>query len=135
MTPISGKASHSQNSLLYVSRQSPSEVTAAGWLPGAGAGWRKVGWVSGHLNPGGQQFRDDDGAADPRVAPALAAYQAGPGSEQAALAALAAALPLAVAGAGLAALAAGQAVPPGEEGPDVRAEVEGAAGAAPVTAG
>jgi hypothetical protein len=47
--------------------------------------------VSGHLNPGGQQFRDDDGAADPRVAAALAAYQAGQGSEQAALTALAAA--------------------------------------------
>jgi hypothetical protein len=47
--------------------------------------------VSGHLNPGGQQFRDDDGAADPQVAAALAAYQAGLGSEQAALAALAAA--------------------------------------------
>jgi type III secretion system (T3SS) SseB-like protein len=47
--------------------------------------------VSGHLNPGGQQFRDDDGAADPRLAAALAAYQAGRGSEQAALAALAAA--------------------------------------------
>jgi len=47
--------------------------------------------VSGHLNPGGQQFRDDHGAADPRVAVALAAYQAGQGSEQAALTALAAA--------------------------------------------
>jgi hypothetical protein len=47
--------------------------------------------VSGHLNPGGQQFRDDNGAADPRVAAALAAYQAGQGSEQAALTALAAA--------------------------------------------
>ena len=47
--------------------------------------------MSGHLNPGGQQFRDDDGAADPQVAAALAAYQAGVGSEQAALAALAAA--------------------------------------------
>jgi hypothetical protein len=46
--------------------------------------------VSGHLNPGGQQFRDDDGAADPRVHAALAAYQAGQGSEQDALAALAA---------------------------------------------
>jgi hypothetical protein len=45
--------------------------------------------VSGHLNPGGQQFRDDNGAADPRVAAALAAYQAGQGSEQAALTALA----------------------------------------------
>jgi len=47
--------------------------------------------VSGHLNPGGQQFRDDDGAADPRVTAALAAYHAGRGSEQAALTALAAA--------------------------------------------
>jgi len=47
--------------------------------------------VSGHLNPGGQQFRDDDGAADPRVTAALAAYHAGQGSEQAALTALAAA--------------------------------------------
>jgi hypothetical protein len=45
--------------------------------------------VSGHLDPGGQQFRDDHGAADPRVAVALAAYQAGQGSEQAALSALA----------------------------------------------
>jgi len=47
--------------------------------------------VSGYLNPGGQQFRDDDGAADPRVTEALAAYHAGQGSEQAALTALAAA--------------------------------------------
>jgi hypothetical protein len=47
--------------------------------------------VSGHLNPGGQQFRDDDGAADPQVTAALAAYQAGQGSEQATLTALAAA--------------------------------------------
>ena len=47
--------------------------------------------MSGHLNPGGQQFRDDNGAADPRVAAALAAYQVGRGSEQAALTALAAA--------------------------------------------
>jgi hypothetical protein len=46
--------------------------------------------VSGHLNPGGQQFRDDDGAADPRVTSALTAYQAGQGSEQDALTALAA---------------------------------------------
>ena len=45
--------------------------------------------MSGHLNPGGQQFRDDDGAADPQVAAALAAYQAGQGSEHAALTALA----------------------------------------------
>jgi SseB protein N-terminal domain len=47
--------------------------------------------VSRYLSPGGQQFRDDRGTADPRVAAALAAYQAGQGSEQAALAALAAA--------------------------------------------
>jgi hypothetical protein len=47
--------------------------------------------VSGHLNPGGQQFRDDNGAADPRVRKALAAYVAGEGSEQAALTALSAA--------------------------------------------
>ena len=47
--------------------------------------------MSGHLNPGGQQFRDDDGAADPRVQAALAAYHAGQGSEQDALTALAAA--------------------------------------------
>jgi hypothetical protein len=47
--------------------------------------------VSGHLNPGGQQFRGDRGGADPRVTAALAAYQAGQGSEQAALDALAAA--------------------------------------------
>ena len=47
--------------------------------------------MSGHLNPGGQQFRRDDGAADPRVAEALAAYLEGNGSEQAALVALSAA--------------------------------------------
>lgn len=47
--------------------------------------------MSGHLNPGGQQFRGDRGAADPRVTSVLAAYQAGQASEQAALAALAAA--------------------------------------------
>jgi SseB protein N-terminal domain len=47
--------------------------------------------VSGHLNPGGQQFRDDDGAVDPRLTAALAAYHTGQGSEQDALAALAAA--------------------------------------------
>jgi SseB protein N-terminal domain len=45
--------------------------------------------VSGHLNPGGQQFRGDHGAADPQVAAALAAYLAGRGSEHAALSALA----------------------------------------------
>jgi SseB protein N-terminal domain len=47
--------------------------------------------VSGHLNPGGQQFRGDRGGADPRVTAALAAYQAGQGSERAALGALTAA--------------------------------------------
>ncbi len=47
--------------------------------------------MSGHLNPGGQQFRDDNGAVNPRVAQALAAYVAGEGSEQAALVALSAA--------------------------------------------
>jgi hypothetical protein len=47
--------------------------------------------VSGHLNPGGQQFSADHGGADPRVAAALAAYLAGQGSERAALQALAAA--------------------------------------------
>ena len=46
--------------------------------------------MSGHLNPGGQQFRGDHGAADPRVAAALAAWQSGQGSERAALTALAA---------------------------------------------
>jgi SseB protein N-terminal domain len=47
--------------------------------------------VSAHLNPGGQQFRGDRGAADPRLAAVLAAYQAGQASEQAALTMLAAA--------------------------------------------
>ena len=47
--------------------------------------------MSGHLNPGGRQFRGDRGVADPRVTAALAAYQAGQGSEQAALTTLAAA--------------------------------------------
>ncbi len=47
--------------------------------------------MSGHLNLGGQQFRHDNGSADPHVAAALAAYQAGQGSEQAALTALASA--------------------------------------------
>src|SRR5689334_11655387 len=51
--------------------------------------WHRVGGVSGHLNPGGQQFRHDHGDTDPRVTEALAAYQAGKGSEQAALTALA----------------------------------------------
>jgi hypothetical protein len=177
--------------------------------------------VSGHLNPGGQQFRDDRGAADSRVTAALAAYQVGRGSEQAALTALAAArllvpvvavlahgtapdvdgagdknsemvlptligrdgrpailaftgldalarwrpdarpvpaeasrvwraatadgcavvidvagpVPLAVEGARLAALAAGEPVPPAHEDPDVRAEVEAAVAGEPVIAG
>jgi hypothetical protein len=168
--------------------------------------------VSGHLNPGGQQFRDDDGAADPRVQAALAAYHAGQGSEQDALTALAAArllvpvvaapgadstasemalptligqdgrpavlaftglgplarwrpnarpvpaeadrvwraavadgcavvidvagpVPLAVEGARLAALAAGQPVPPAHEDADVGAEVEAAIAAEPMIAG
>jgi SseB protein N-terminal domain len=47
--------------------------------------------MSRYLSPGGQQFRDDHGAADPGLAVALAAYQEGRGSEQAALAALSAA--------------------------------------------
>src|SRR6516165_8101447 len=68
MSAISGKAPHSED---YFS-------------------CRRVCVVANHLNPGGQQFRDDRGAADPRVAAALAAYQAGRGSEQAALTALAA---------------------------------------------
>src|SRR5437763_14620141 len=51
--------------------------------------WHRVDGVAGHLNPGGQQFRHDRGAADPQVTGALAAYQAGKGSEQAALAVLA----------------------------------------------
>jgi SseB protein N-terminal domain len=173
--------------------------------------------VSGHLNPGGQQFRGDRGLADPRVTAALAAYQAGQGSEQAALTALAAArllvpvvavlvdgtaaegdkdsemvlptligrdgrravlaftgldalarwrpearpvpadadrvwraavtdgcavvidvagpVPLAVEGARLAALAAGQPVPPPHEDPDVRAEIQAALAAEPAIAG
>jgi hypothetical protein len=174
--------------------------------------------VSGHLNPGGQQFRDDNGAADPRVAQALAAYVAGEGSEQAALVALSAArllvpvvavlsdgsastqgdknsemvlptligqdgrpavlaftcldtlarwrsdarpvpaeadrvwraavadgcavvidvagpVPLAVEGARLGALAAGQPVPPPHEDPDVRAAVEAAVAAEPAISG
>jgi hypothetical protein len=189
--------------------------------------------VSGHLNPGGQQFRHDHGDADPQVTEALAAYQAGKGSEQAALTALAGArllipvvavladgdpadqgdgaeragqgdgaaagdknsemvlptligndgraavlaftgvesltrwrrnarpvpaeavrvwraavtdgcavvidvagpVPLAVEGARLAALAAGQPVPPAHEDPDVRAEVEAAVAAEPLIAG
>jgi hypothetical protein len=191
---------------------------------------RRVGGVSGHLNPGGQQFRGDRGGADPRVTAALAAYQAGQGSERAALGALTAArllvpviaeqshegpsdvgqshegqsgkdqgdkdsvmvlptligqdgraavlaftgldalarwrpdarpvpaeadrvwraavadgcavvidvagpVPLAVEGARLAALAAGQPVPPPHEDPDVRAEVQAAVAAEPAIAG
>src|SRR6516225_5251598 len=68
MTAISGKAPHSED---YFS-------------------CRRVCDVAGHLDPGGQQFRGDHGAADARVTAALAAYQAGQGSEQAALTALAA---------------------------------------------
>jgi hypothetical protein len=60
-------------------------------MTGQGGWWRRVGGVSGHLNPGGQQFRHDHGDAGQQVTAALAAYQAGRGSEQAALAALAAA--------------------------------------------
>lgn len=178
----------------------------------------RVDHVSGHLNPGGQQFREDRGAADPRVTEALAAYQCGQGSEQSALGALAAArllvpviavlaggavpgqgdkdsemvlpkligrdgrpavlaftgldalarwrpdarpvpaeadrvwraavaedcavvidvagpVPLAVEGARLAALAAGQPAPPPHEDPDVRAEVQAAIAAEPAIAG
>src|SRR6476661_10782939 len=91
MTGISWKASHSENSLPYAVMQSPCDVFPAGWLPDEGGSWRRVGGVSGHLNPGGQQFRDDDGAADPRVTAALTAYYAGQASEQDALTALAAA--------------------------------------------
>jgi hypothetical protein len=53
--------------------------------------YRRVSGVSGHLNPGGQQFRGDRGGADPLLTAALAAYHVGQGSEQAALGALAAA--------------------------------------------
>jgi SseB protein N-terminal domain len=166
--------------------------------------------VSGHLNPGGQQFRGDRGGADPLLTAALAEYQAGRGSEQAALGALAAArllvpviadqgdkdsemvlptligrdgrpavlaftsldalarwrpdarpvpaeadrvwraavadgcavvidvagpVPLAVEGARLAALAAGQPVPPPHEDLDVRAEVQAAVATEPAIAG
>ena len=181
---------------------------------------RRVGGVSGHLNPGGQQFRGDRGGADPRVSAALAAYQSGQGSEHAALGALAAArllvpviaeqshqgqsgknqgdkdsemvlptligrdgrpavlaftgldalarwrpdarpvpaeadrvwraavadgcavvidvagpVPLAVEGARLTALAAGQPAPPPHQDPDVRAEVQAAVAAEPAIAG
>jgi hypothetical protein len=173
--------------------------------------------VSGHLNPGGRQFRDDNGAADPRVAAALTAYQAGRGSEQATLTVLASArllvpvvavladnsaadgdknsemvlptligrdgrpavlaftsidtlarwranarpvpaeadrvcraavadgcavvidvagpVPLAVEGARLEALAAGQPVPPAHEDPDLRADIEAAVVGEPVIGG
>jgi len=195
MTAISGKAPHSEDYF---------------WC-------RRVGVVADHLNPGGQQFHGDRGAADPRVTAALAAYQAGQGSEQAALTALAATrllvpvlavltngtatqgdkdsemmlpkligrdgrpaviaftsldalarwrsearpvpaeadrvwraavadgcavvidvagpVPLAVEGARLAALAAGQPVPPPHEDPDVHAEVRAATAAEPAIAG
>jgi hypothetical protein len=43
-----------------------------------------------HLSPGGQQFRDDDGSADPAVAEALARFANGEGDEHAVLVALAA---------------------------------------------
>ena len=174
--------------------------------------------MAGHLNPGGQQFRGDRGGADPAVTAALAAYQAGQGSELAALTALSGArllvpviavlgeqsetshgdkdsemvlptligrdgrpaviaftgldalarwrpdarpvpaeadrvwraavadgcavvidvagpVPLAVEGTRLAALAAGQPVPPPHEDPDVHAEVQAATAAEPVIAG
>ncbi len=64
---------------------------AVGREAGQGGPCRRVGDVSRHLNPGRQQFRGDRGAADPRVTAVLAAYQAGQASEQAVLAALAAA--------------------------------------------
>jgi hypothetical protein len=47
--------------------------------------------VARYLSPGGQQFRNDRGDADPRLAALLAAYQAGQESEQAVLTALSAA--------------------------------------------
>src|SRR5579859_978960 len=203
----------------------PPPATRPSHETGPRGPYRRVGGVSGHLNPGGQQFRGDRGGADPRVTAALAAYQAGQGSEQAALDALAAArllvpvmavlgsepseqqepvnakqgdkdsemvlptligrdgrpavlaftgldalarwrpdarpvpaeadrvwraavadgcavvidvagpVPLAVDGARLAALAAGQPVPPPHEDPDVRAEVQAAIAADPAIAG
>ncbi len=76
--------------------------------------------MSGHLNPGGQQFRHDNGAADPRVAAALAAYQAGQGSEQAALTALAAARLLVPV---VAVLADGSAVGPPADNRDTNSEM------------
>ena len=84
MTPISEKAPHSEDYLLSV-------VVGASHETESGGPYRRVGDVSGHLNPGGQQFRGDRGEADPRVTAALAAYLAGQGSERAALDALAAA--------------------------------------------
>jgi len=192
-------------------------MPATGHQTGSRGPCRRVGGVSGHLNPGGQRFRGDRGGADPLLTAALAAYQAGQGSEQAALGALAAArllvpviavlgsepaehgdkdsemvlptligrdgrpavlaftgldalarwrpdarpvpaeadrvwraavadgcavvidvagpVPLAVEGARLAALAAGQPVPPPHEDPDVRAEVQAAVAAEPAIAG
>src|SRR6202162_5786970 len=89
MTVISGKAPHSEDFTLRI--QPLTAVPAISHEAGPHGPCRRVGGVSGHLNPGGPQFRGDRGAADPRVAAALAAYQAGQGSEQAALAALAAA--------------------------------------------
>src|SRR6266568_5625591 len=82
MTVIGWKVSHSENSLLCAVMKSLCDVIPAGWLPDGGGAWRRVGGVSGHLNPGGQQFRDDDGTADPHVTAALAAYYAGEGSGQ-----------------------------------------------------
>ena len=84
MTPISEKAPHSEDYLLSVVVGASHETEPRG-------PYRRVGDVSGHLNPGGQQFRGDRGEADPRVTAALAAYLAGQGSERAALDALAAA--------------------------------------------
>lgn len=73
-------------------------------MSSSGAAWRTLGDVPGEpptggrplhqggraLHPGGQPFRGDHGAADARVAAALAAYAAGQGSERDALKALAA---------------------------------------------
>ena len=71
----------------------------------------------GHLDPGGQQFRGDRGEADPQVAEALAAYQTGQGSEQAALGALAAARLLVPVIAVLAGPSSGSAQQDGPAGP------------------
>src|SRR3984957_1066940 len=97
MTPISGKAPHSEDYYSpwlmggQDSRHQPRDrATRPGHETGPRGPYRRVGGVSGHLNPGGQQFRGDRGGADPRVTAALAAYQAGQGSEHAALDALAA---------------------------------------------